>query len=183
MTVNDRPLSTRLLVGRAVPAGNRHRRIDHAAVAARGARPARALGADLDAEALEDTPRRVADAYAELLTPQPFRADHVPQRRRLRRADRRAGDPVPLAVHAPPAPVPRRGARRLPPRRADHRPEQARPRRRAVRPRPADPGTPDDADRRLARSASSSPRASGSCWRPSTCACRCAACRSSAPRP
>src|SRR5215212_2196257 len=31
-------------------------------------------GADVDAEGLEDTPRRVADAYSELLTPQPFRA-------------------------------------------------------------------------------------------------------------
>jgi GTP cyclohydrolase I len=31
-----------------------------------------ALGADLDAEGLRDTPRRMADAYAELLTPEPF---------------------------------------------------------------------------------------------------------------
>ena len=38
----------------------------------------RALGADVDAEALEETPRRVADAYAELLTPQPFRATTFP---------------------------------------------------------------------------------------------------------
>ena len=37
-----------------------------------------ALGADVDAEALEETPRRVADAYAELLTPQPFRATTFP---------------------------------------------------------------------------------------------------------
>src|SRR5918993_5413106 len=37
-----------------------------------------ALGADADAEALEETPRRVADAYAELLTPQPFRATTFP---------------------------------------------------------------------------------------------------------
>jgi GTP cyclohydrolase I len=34
----------------------------------------RALGADVDSEALQDTPRRVADAYTELLTPRPFRA-------------------------------------------------------------------------------------------------------------
>jgi GTP cyclohydrolase IA len=34
----------------------------------------RGLGADVDAEALEETPRRVAEAYAELLTPKPFRA-------------------------------------------------------------------------------------------------------------
>jgi GTP cyclohydrolase I len=38
----------------------------------------RALGADVDAEDLEQTPRRVADAYAELLTPQPFRATTFP---------------------------------------------------------------------------------------------------------
>jgi GTP cyclohydrolase I len=31
-----------------------------------------ALGADLDAEGLRETPRRMADAYAELLTPEPF---------------------------------------------------------------------------------------------------------------
>src|SRR5688572_21731209 len=31
-----------------------------------------ALGIDVDAEGLRDTPRRVAAAYAELLTPQPF---------------------------------------------------------------------------------------------------------------
>jgi GTP cyclohydrolase I len=34
----------------------------------------RALGADPDAEGLQDTPRRMADAYAELLTAQPFKA-------------------------------------------------------------------------------------------------------------
>jgi GTP cyclohydrolase IA len=34
----------------------------------------RALGAELESESLRDTPRRVAEAYAELLTPQPFRA-------------------------------------------------------------------------------------------------------------
>jgi GTP cyclohydrolase IA len=38
----------------------------------------RALGADVDAESLRETPRRVADAYAELLTPQPFRATTFP---------------------------------------------------------------------------------------------------------
>ena len=38
----------------------------------------RALGADLEAEGLQDTPRRVADAYAELLTPRPFRATTFP---------------------------------------------------------------------------------------------------------
>lgn len=31
-----------------------------------------ALGADLETEGLRDTPRRMAAAYAELLTPEPF---------------------------------------------------------------------------------------------------------------
>jgi GTP cyclohydrolase I len=38
----------------------------------------RALGADVDSAGLEDTPRRVADAYAELLTPRPFRTTTFP---------------------------------------------------------------------------------------------------------
>jgi GTP cyclohydrolase IA len=38
----------------------------------------RALGADVESEGLQDTPRRVADAYAELLTPRPFRATTFP---------------------------------------------------------------------------------------------------------
>jgi GTP cyclohydrolase I len=37
-----------------------------------------ALGADVRSEALHDTPRRVADAYAELLTPRPFQATTFP---------------------------------------------------------------------------------------------------------
>ena len=32
------------------------------------------LGADIGSDGLADTPRRIADAYAELLTPRPFRA-------------------------------------------------------------------------------------------------------------
>jgi GTP cyclohydrolase I len=64
----------------AAPSANdsRLREIDHAA-AQRAARDLlRALGADVDSESLRDTPRRVADAYAELLTPQPFRATTFP---------------------------------------------------------------------------------------------------------
>ena len=38
----------------------------------------RALGADLDHEGLRDTPRRVAKAYAELLTPKPFNLTTFP---------------------------------------------------------------------------------------------------------
>ena len=37
-----------------------------------------ALGVDVRSEALHDTPRRVADAYAELLTPRPFQATTFP---------------------------------------------------------------------------------------------------------
>jgi GTP cyclohydrolase IA len=37
-----------------------------------------ALGADIDSSGLRDTPRRMADAYTELLTPQPFRATTFP---------------------------------------------------------------------------------------------------------
>jgi GTP cyclohydrolase IA len=54
------------------------RGIDHAA-AQRAARDLlRAVGADVDSDALEETPRRVADAFAELLTPEPFRATTFP---------------------------------------------------------------------------------------------------------
>jgi GTP cyclohydrolase I len=54
------------------------REIDHAA-ARRAARDLlRALGADPHSEGLRETPRRVADAYAELLTPSPFRATTFP---------------------------------------------------------------------------------------------------------
>jgi GTP cyclohydrolase I len=54
------------------------RRVDHHAVERAAAELLRALGADVDAQTLEETPRRVADAYTELLTPQPFRATTFP---------------------------------------------------------------------------------------------------------
>jgi GTP cyclohydrolase I len=47
---------------------------DHAAVQDAARALLRAFGADTESESLQETPRRVADAYAELLTPQPFRA-------------------------------------------------------------------------------------------------------------
>jgi GTP cyclohydrolase IA len=53
-------------------------RIDHEAVQDAARELLRALGADVDADVLEETPRRVADAYAELLTPRPFRATTFP---------------------------------------------------------------------------------------------------------
>jgi GTP cyclohydrolase I len=58
--------------------GPRRRQIDHAGVQRAARELLLALGADVDTESLRDTPRRVADAYAELLTPQPFRATTFP---------------------------------------------------------------------------------------------------------
>jgi GTP cyclohydrolase IA len=52
--------------------------IDRAAVERAAADLLRALRPGGDADTLEETPRRVADAYAELLTPQPFRATTFP---------------------------------------------------------------------------------------------------------
>jgi GTP cyclohydrolase I len=54
------------------------RTIDRAAVQRAARDLLEALGADVDSESLQDTPRRVADAYAELLTPHPFRATMFP---------------------------------------------------------------------------------------------------------
>src|SRR5688572_7926139 len=77
MTANDHCVSALAVAGPSVP-GTGPRRVDHAAVQRAARDLLRAVGADVDAEALEDTPRRVADAYAELLTPQPFRATTFP---------------------------------------------------------------------------------------------------------
>jgi GTP cyclohydrolase IA len=54
------------------------RRIDRAAVERAARDLLRALGRDVDGAELEETPRRVADAYAELLTPHQFRATTFP---------------------------------------------------------------------------------------------------------
>jgi GTP cyclohydrolase I len=60
------------------PRGPRPREIDHDAVQRAARELLCALGADVDSESLRETPRRVADAYVELLTPQPFRATTFP---------------------------------------------------------------------------------------------------------
>jgi GTP cyclohydrolase IA len=60
------------------PSGPRPREIDHDAVQRAARDLLSALGADTDSESLRETPRRVADAYVELLTPQPFRATTFP---------------------------------------------------------------------------------------------------------
>jgi GTP cyclohydrolase IA len=54
------------------------RRIDHAALQRAVGDLLRALGGDVAAEGLRETPRRVAEAYAELLTPPAFRATTFP---------------------------------------------------------------------------------------------------------
>ena len=69
------PLS---LAGRPPSPNAQPGRVDHVAVQRAARELLRAVGADVDAKALEDTPRRVADAYAELLTPRPFRATTFP---------------------------------------------------------------------------------------------------------
>ena len=52
--------------------------IDRAAVERAARQLLIGLGADLADESLRDTPRRMADAYAELLTPEPFNATTFP---------------------------------------------------------------------------------------------------------
>ena len=77
MTLRD-PRVSALAVAEPAPADPEARRIDHEAMERAARDLLRAVGADVDAEGLEDTPRRVADAYAELLTPRPFRATTFP---------------------------------------------------------------------------------------------------------
>jgi GTP cyclohydrolase I len=77
MTANDHSVDDRVLVTRGSTNGSRPR-IDHDSVERAAAHLLRALGADVESAALRETPRRVADAYAELLTPQPFRATTFP---------------------------------------------------------------------------------------------------------
>lgn len=54
------------------------KRVDLLAAEQAAAELLRALGADVDSEHLRETPRRVAKAYAELLTPTPFNATTFP---------------------------------------------------------------------------------------------------------
>jgi GTP cyclohydrolase I len=54
------------------------RHIDPAAVERAARDLLRGLGADVDADGLEETPRRMAEAYAELLTPHAFRPTTFP---------------------------------------------------------------------------------------------------------
>jgi GTP cyclohydrolase I len=52
--------------------------LDHDAIERAARDLLEALGADLDDESLSETPRRMAAAYAELLTPEPFNATTFP---------------------------------------------------------------------------------------------------------
>ena len=77
MTPNDHGVSA-LAVAEPLDPDTQLRRVDHAAVERAARDLLRAVGADADSDALEETPRRVADAFAELLTPMPFRATTFP---------------------------------------------------------------------------------------------------------
>ena len=77
MTLNDQRVSA-LALAEPPRSDAEAPRIDHEAAQDAARELLRALGADVDADALEETPRRVADAYAELLTPRPFRATTFP---------------------------------------------------------------------------------------------------------
>jgi GTP cyclohydrolase IA len=72
------PRITGLALAAPSPAGDFGREIDYDAVQLAARDLLYALGADVDAEGLRETPRRVADAFTELLTPQPFRATTFP---------------------------------------------------------------------------------------------------------
>src|SRR3954452_18537063 len=67
-----------LVPGASTPRRTAHHEIDHDGVQRAARELLRALGADVEDEGLAETPRRIADAYAELLTPQPFDATTFP---------------------------------------------------------------------------------------------------------
>ena len=77
MVVNDQPFSGLALAEPPDPE-TQPRRIDRARLQRAAHELLSALGSDVEAEGLQDTQRRVADAYAELLTPRPFRATTFP---------------------------------------------------------------------------------------------------------
>jgi GTP cyclohydrolase IA len=66
------------LPDRRSPLLERGREIDLPAAEAAASDLLRALGADLTDESVRDTPRRMAAAFAELLTPEPFEATTFP---------------------------------------------------------------------------------------------------------
>ena len=77
MTANDQYVAALTMAG--PPSHDApSRRIDHDALQRAARELLHAIGADVEAAAFAETPRRVADAYSELLTPQPFRATSFP---------------------------------------------------------------------------------------------------------
>ena len=71
-SIATRPEGQRPMTG---PDGTRlARRVDRAGVQRAARDLLLALGPDVDSEGLRETPRRMAAAYAELLTPEPFKA-------------------------------------------------------------------------------------------------------------
>jgi GTP cyclohydrolase IA len=77
MSLNHQRVSA-LALAESPRADVKARQIDHEALERAARDLLRGLGADVGTEALEETPRRVAEAYAELLTPRPFRATTFP---------------------------------------------------------------------------------------------------------
>ena len=142
-----------------------------------------ALGGDLEDESLRDTPRRMAEALRRAPDPAPVQRHDVPQRRGLRRARRRrATSRSTRSASTTCCPFHGRRARRLPARRADHRAVEARPR--VVELFARDLQVQERLTTQVAdwlERAARARAASASCSRPSTSACRCAACRSPAP--
>ena len=67
-----------LALATASPGHGAAREIDYAAVQRASRELLLALGADVDSEGLRETPRRMADAYTELLTSPPFRPTTFP---------------------------------------------------------------------------------------------------------
>ena len=180
MTVNDHCDSALALA--EPPDAAQPRRIDGDAVQRAARELLRALGADVDAPALEETPRRVADAYAELLTPQPFRATTFPNDDGYDQLIVARAIPFhSLCMHHL---LPFHGEAHiayLPGERIVGLSKLGR----VVEFFSRDLQIQERLTTQVPTgfSASSSPRASGSSWRPSTFACRCAAFRSSVPRP
>jgi GTP cyclohydrolase IA len=77
------PHSPAIELAPAVPAApaascDARREINHAGVQRAARELLLELGADVESVGFRDTPRRVADAYVELLTPRPFRATTFP---------------------------------------------------------------------------------------------------------
>ena len=158
------------------------RRIDHEALQHAVGDLLRALGADVGADGLRETPRRIAEAYAELLTPPAFRATTFPNEDGY--DELIVAREIPfhsLCMHHL---LPFRGLAHvgyLPGERIIGLSKLARVVELFARDLQIQERLTiqiaDWLEPELGR------RASASSWRPSTCACRCAACSSRAPRP